>query len=48
MAKTNSIELPDCEPMTILYEDHPVITCGLGQNWSLRIGLGCGEMPDQC
>jgi len=35
MAKTNSIELPDCEPMTILYEDRSVIAIDKPRDWML-------------
>jgi len=35
MAKTNSIELPDCEPMTILYEDRSVIAIDKPCDWML-------------
>jgi RluA family pseudouridine synthase len=35
MAKSNSIELPDCEPMTILYEDRTVIAIDKPRDWML-------------
>jgi 23S rRNA pseudouridine1911/1915/1917 synthase len=35
MAKTNSIELPDCEPMTILYEDRSVLAIDKPRDWML-------------
>ncbi len=33
MAKSNSIELPDCKPMTILYEDRSVIAIDNPRDW---------------
>ncbi len=35
MAKTNFIELPDCEPMTILSEDRAVIVIDKPRGWML-------------
>jgi 23S rRNA pseudouridine1911/1915/1917 synthase len=35
MGKTNSIELPDCEPILILYEDRSVIAVDKPRGWML-------------
>ncbi len=35
MAKPNSIELPDCEPIPILYEDRSVIVIDKSRGWML-------------
>ncbi|HEV2328337.1 MAG TPA: RluA family pseudouridine synthase [Verrucomicrobiae bacterium] len=35
MPKTNSIELPDCEPIPILYEDRSVIAVDKPRGWML-------------
>src|SRR5580692_9616306 len=35
MARTNFIELPDCEPIPILYEDRAVIAIDKPRGWML-------------